>query len=129
MAQFRGALESNELYDVGYVGNLFTWSNRHSDHTFTKERLDRYLMSAKWEGMFREVVVEGLVARSSDHKPMLLSFVEGERRLNKRGFVFRFEASWLKDEECKSLVEGAWSKKVQSSKPIEKGAKVIEDMR
>lgn len=62
--------------------------------------------------MFKDVVVEGLVARSSDHNPIFLSFVESKRRLHRRGYVFKFKSSWLKEEECQCMVEGAWSKKV-----------------
>ncbi|XP_042962601.1 uncharacterized protein LOC122296871 [Carya illinoinensis] len=107
MAQFQVALESNNLYDAGCVGNPFIWSNRHSDHTCIKERLDRFLVNVECKGIFRDVVVEGLVVRSSDHKAVLLSVVESERRLNKMCYVFKFEASWLKEEECKTMVERA----------------------
>lgn len=102
LTRFRGAV-SNNLFDAGYVGNLITWSIRHSDHTYTKERLDRYLPNAKWKSRFKVVLVEGLVARSSNHKPIMLSVMESDKMLSRRRYVFKFEASWLKEEECKDM--------------------------
>lgn len=41
MGSFRKALEDNQLHDLGYNGDNFTWSNKQGDGRFTKERLDR----------------------------------------------------------------------------------------
>lgn len=41
MQNFRDALNRNYLKDLGYVGDSFTWSNKHDDETFIKEQLDR----------------------------------------------------------------------------------------
>lgn len=41
MGQFREVLKENNLSDLGFVGSPFTWSNRHTNHTFTSKRLDR----------------------------------------------------------------------------------------
>lgn len=43
MVFFMKAMKENELHDLGYGGDRYTWSNAHSNGTFFKERLDRYL--------------------------------------------------------------------------------------
>lgn len=40
MEKFISALDKCDLYDIGWKGYKFAWSNRHRDFTFTKERLD-----------------------------------------------------------------------------------------
>lgn len=72
MANFRDALEGCELVDIGHRGEFFTWSNKHSDDTFTKERLDRSVVNHQWLQMLSEFWVESLVAWSSDHRPILI---------------------------------------------------------
>ena len=43
MDLFRQVLVKGSLFDLGWRGDKFTWSNRHEDESFTKERLDRVL--------------------------------------------------------------------------------------
>lgn len=45
MELFRELLMENLLDDVGCKGDWFTWSNKHSDDTLTKERLDRFVVN------------------------------------------------------------------------------------
>lgn len=104
MSQFQEVLEDNNLFDLDCTGNIFTWSNKHTDHTFTKERLDRFVANKAWISLFKEVGVEGLSARSSDHKPILLSKVEANCRYGKRQHPFKFETSWIRDEGCEQVV-------------------------
>lgn len=41
MVAFKLALETNDLVDLGWKEHKSTWSNRHNNETFTKERLTR----------------------------------------------------------------------------------------
>jgi endonuclease/exonuclease/phosphatase family metal-dependent hydrolase len=84
---------------MGFKGSKYTWTNRQSDGTFTKERLDRAMANKEWRSMFKEVVVHVLAGRTSDHKPLLIECTEkGEEKVRgKRGF--KFEAKWMLDEE------------------------------
>lgn len=41
-------LSKGYLFDLGGIGDKFTWSNRHEDTSFTKERLDKVLANKKW---------------------------------------------------------------------------------
>ncbi|KAF5458995.1 hypothetical protein F2P56_022987 [Juglans regia] len=59
MELFREVLMGNSLDDVGCKGDWFTWSNKRSDDTFTKERLDRFEASwVKEEGCERLIAEE-----------------------------------------------------------------------
>ncbi|XP_041016205.1 uncharacterized protein LOC121258730 [Juglans microcarpa x Juglans regia] len=105
---FREALETNKLVDVGMSGNFFTWNNRHSDHTFTKERLNRYVVNKEWINLFGTVKVEGLTASTSDHHPIMLSVRKERRCFSQRQSSFKFEASWIREEECEGLIRTVW---------------------
>ena len=41
MQQFRVALLHYGLVDLGFKGNLFTWTNGRTEDDFVQERLDR----------------------------------------------------------------------------------------
>ncbi|XP_042968657.1 uncharacterized protein LOC122301395 [Carya illinoinensis] len=78
MVCFREALDQCQLYDLGFRGDMYTWSDKHEDDTYTKERLDRVVANPIWKMRFSNYVVEGLVTRCSDHKPLLMHFDVGE---------------------------------------------------
>lgn len=37
MQEFREALVSSNTFDLGHIGEFFTWSNKYEDETFTNE--------------------------------------------------------------------------------------------
>jgi len=113
MGRFRGALEECQLGDLGSVGPYFTWSNGRMDDTFTRERLDRAVANSEWCSIFPIVSVLILVARTSDHNPMVVKFQESppERCSVQRGF--KFEACWMKDGESLDVIKGAWCNRVE----------------
>lgn len=49
MKMFKNALEENDLFYLSYVGDMYTWSNKHVDASFTKERLDRAVANNSWK--------------------------------------------------------------------------------
>jgi len=108
MDGFRIALEDCQLGDLGYVGSRFTWSNKHGDNTFTKERLDRAVANSEWCGRFPIVSVMILAARTSDHSPVHVLF--REQRMERYSYKrrFKFEDSWYTDVECRTLIAAEW---------------------
>lgn len=76
MEQFRSMLESNGLIDTKWKNQKFTWSNRHHNETFAKERLDRMVANQKWLNEFGLSRVEVLASSRSDHLPIMLSIGE-----------------------------------------------------
>lgn len=92
MASFREALEYCSLTDLGLRMNQFTWSNKHEDATFIKERLDRAVGNIGWTQSFLEWKVDSIVIVCLDPKLIVLSCnqkITSERRKEK---LFRFEA-------------------------------------
>jgi hypothetical protein len=76
MERFRRALEDYELCDLGYIGPRFTWSNCRTDASYTQERLDRAVANREWCTLFSVASVTNLAACSSNHNPILVSFLE-----------------------------------------------------
>jgi hypothetical protein len=118
MDNFRMALEGCSLSDLGFIGSKYTWSNCRSDGSFIKERLDRAVANMEWVALYKEVEVRILAATSSDHKPVLVEFLEEsrERWCGNRGF--KFEASWWVDEECGTVIKNAWAETGSADNPI-----------
>jgi hypothetical protein len=109
MQSFRDVLESCNLHDLGYDGAKFTWTNCRYDGEFIKERLDRAVANSYWSTIFREVSVNVLAARSSNHKPIWVKYAVcgGEQAIYHR--QFKFEAKWHLDKEYNTVLEEAWS--------------------
>ncbi|XP_041011424.1 uncharacterized protein LOC121255210 [Juglans microcarpa x Juglans regia] len=91
MVRFREVLEDCHLHDLGFKEDMFTWSNKHGDGTYTKERLDRVTTNPIWTSMFQDYGVEVLVARSSDHKPLLMKFRGKEEETRRGRNLFKYE--------------------------------------
>lgn len=99
MRLFKVALEGNSLYDLGRQGDWFTWSNKHYDDTFTKEKLDIvFANNSIWISTFRETSILAPTARYFDHKPICISMHRTNPPSKKRVLLFRYEASWAKQE-------------------------------
>jgi hypothetical protein len=49
---FHSFLNSFGMIDLGFFGNLFTWSNKRRDHHLIKERLDRGITNSQWVHLF-----------------------------------------------------------------------------
>ncbi|XP_042969115.1 uncharacterized protein LOC122301804 [Carya illinoinensis] len=113
MEGFRQCLENCNLFDLGWKA-MNTWSNQHIDDTFTKKRLDRAVANPSWLEIFKERGVETLIARQSDHKPILLTLIENQPCIRNRKRLFRFEAKWSLDEEGGRVVEDAWERTLET---------------
>ena len=100
-----------DLHDLGYQGNMYTGWNNKEDSDFVTTRLDRMLASATWISAFDGAVVSDLLVQNSDHCPLLLSIPEVVS-VSKRKKIFRFEAMWIKDDQCKEVIEQDWGEEV-----------------
>lgn len=107
MERFRSVLEVCNLGDLGFRGSKFTWTNCREAGQFMKERLDRATANPEWCALYRQVDVSVLAARSSDHKPLLVSFSNSRSR-RRQSRLFRYEAKWDHDEECAAVIPKAW---------------------
>ncbi|XP_059446454.1 uncharacterized protein LOC132178000 [Corylus avellana] len=108
MEAFWTALEECNLGDLGYSGPKFTWSNKRQDDTYSQERLDRAVGNRGWCDMYKSARVLVMAARASDHNPIFVSFSNKQPWCTKGRRGFKFEASWIPDEECGAIINESW---------------------
>ena len=94
MQRFREALDECGLFDLGFVGNKFTWFKTHPGGGVTWERLDRAISTTAWYNLFPTTKVKTLVYASSDHSPILI-LPDGINLKPQR--PWRFEHMWLEE--------------------------------
>ncbi|XP_012857002.1 PREDICTED: uncharacterized protein LOC105976270 [Erythranthe guttata] len=116
---FREALDDCGLTDLEFEGPRFTWSNNR-DHPYTVRcRLDRVCASADWLLKFPRALVHHMAYSGSDHVPLQLVLdpaqADSERRKKR---PFRFEAIWLRRDDCEEIVQQNWQNQGISD-PIE----------
>ena len=67
MANFRDCLDRCGLFDLGFVGQRFTWCNRLHGDQRTKLRLDRMVANEDWLRLHPEANVHHFSMSISDH--------------------------------------------------------------
>ena len=107
MEGFRESLSKCGLFDLGFVGQRFTWCNERFGEQRTLLRLDRMVANSSWSELYPEARVYHRSMSSSDHCLLYLSLknILPRKHVKKR---FQFEAMWVREEGCKEVVEGAW---------------------
>lgn len=72
--------------------------------------LDRAVANTNWRSRFPLMQVKNGDMYHSDHRPILIitEKVQTERSWNEGGNRFKFEASWIQEEDCRKVVEEAW---------------------
>jgi hypothetical protein len=102
MHGFSDFISSCGLRDTQLEGGLFTWSNNRANAAMS--RIDRFLYSDEWDGLFPKIQQKRLPRILSNHFPILLEcgdFSRGRR-------PFRFENMWLKADGFKERVKEWW---------------------
>ncbi|XP_075659200.1 uncharacterized protein LOC142629097 [Castanea sativa] len=89
-----------------YSGNSFTWARGRWGSSAIKRRLDRGIASISWRLAFPKATISHLGAIKSDHTPILLNVNPDDSFAHR---PFRFEAAWIRDNGCNSVVEKAWA--------------------
>jgi hypothetical protein len=109
MTQFQEVLDDCHFSDLGYIGSKYTWTNYRQDGSFFKERLGRAVANMGWIQLYKKVEVNVLAARTSDHKPLFISFTNMEENFRQFQRGVKFEAKWLVDAESRDIITGAWN--------------------
>ncbi|KAH1073428.1 hypothetical protein J1N35_025756, partial [Gossypium stocksii] len=90
--------------------NRYTWTNNRTGHEAIWEGLDKTYCNTQWLDFHPQVEVLNLPIIKLDHGMMIIS----TNKIN----VFarrshRFEAMWLQDPSCKSIIKQAWTNEIQ----------------
>ncbi|CAN1226181.1 LINE-1 retrotransposable element ORF2 protein [Linum grandiflorum] len=108
VAKFRTFISDLALYDPGFFGPMFTWSNRARDASrLIQCRLDRFLLSDSLMPVFPDLKVNHLTDIGSDHRVILLSLLPPPYSNIQR--IFKFDNRLLQNPELPSLVHQVWS--------------------
>lgn len=114
--KFREAVDECGLREMSFEGTWYTWERGLTPETRVRERLDRVLASPSWYSLFPGVGVEPLMRYKSDHAALLVrAKTAGKQKRKKKGKGYKFETSWLLDEECEQVVKEAWNRAVGES--------------
>ncbi|PNX99664.1 ribonuclease H, partial [Trifolium pratense] len=110
ITMFRNTINRCNLQDLGYLGEVFTWTNRQEDHHHIKARLDRFLASEDWTNTFSNFKNTHLVRYSSDHNPILLDFSSNPvcRQRQHQHKRKKYEMMWTRHEDHFTIVKEAW---------------------
>ena len=98
--------------DLGFSGNKFTWAKGKWGSAAVKRRLDRGIASIAWRLAFPKASISHLGAFCSDHTPLILDTCLKETFAHR---PFRFEAAWIRDPRCYSIIDNAWNEDVRGS--------------
>lgn len=118
MKRFREALQDSNLYDIGFRGNPFTFSNRRMGINETKARLDRALACTEWMKLFPHAKLDHIVTSNSDHLLLLLDFTQHPFQYQNK--KFRFEPLWFRCNDFQGKVTQFRSEVSAEDKPLEK---------
>ena len=113
------------LMDVGFKGPKYTWRGMRNGQ-MVEARLDRALLNDKWQFFWPNTAVVIGACVGSDHCPVV---VKENIQMQKRGKrMFRFEAFWAKDLECKEIVKQVWERN-RFGNPVQRWNEKIEVCR
>lgn len=107
MRKFREVLEENNLFDLGFQGYLFTFSNKRMGLMETKACLDSALISGVWLSKFPYASFTHVATMTSDHYLLIIDYsfnfaVNGMKS-------FKFEPMWVRSNDLWSRLETFWS--------------------
>ena len=77
---------------------------------WVRERLDKALVSLEWKTMFPKVRLFHVATSASNHSMLVLKTPRTGQRAPQRSKLFRFKSMWLRDEQCKDVVNDAWER-------------------
>jgi hypothetical protein len=111
MMDFREVLSHCDLYDIGFVGNPWTFDNKQKGERNVKVRLDRAVASPAWSLLYPNHRLRHIASSRSDHCPILLSVESAENCRTGRP-IRRYEVVWERDPSLPAAVEEAWSRRI-----------------
>ncbi|XP_027124181.1 uncharacterized protein [Coffea arabica] len=110
---FNNFIRNNQLSELGFEGEPWTWCNKWDNAGEVKERLDRILIDSGWKETYERAKCTHIHVEASDHCMMLLE-IEPIRRNWKRRFYF--DRKWLEYKEVREVIKKAWGNKQEGSR-------------
>ncbi|TQE04408.1 hypothetical protein C1H46_010027 [Malus baccata] len=111
-----------EILDFGYNGPKFTWRGKRNGQ-LVEARLDRALGNENWQVLWPNCLVSIGTMLGSDHNPVI---VHCAPKVDIRKKIFRFEAYWANEDDCKEIVRQVWVQP-QEGNSVERWSKKICD--
>jgi hypothetical protein len=118
-------IDGLNLKELQMSGKKYIWANNLATPTF--EKLDRILMTTKWEEKFPLSMVQALTREMSDHTPLLLN--SGEPSQVATQPMFKFELGWLLRDGFKEMVRDIWTNTIVGRTPMERWKGKIHRLR
>ncbi|XP_027118292.2 uncharacterized protein [Coffea arabica] len=109
---FMSFMEEVGVFDVGFSGARFTWSNNRRSRARISKRLDRFLVNGACLDFSDAISVLHLARHPSDHSPLKISFVA---RSNNKPRPFRFLNVWTTKPEFLEVIRQAWNQDISGS--------------
>jgi hypothetical protein len=122
---FNAVIGSFDLREIDLTGRQFTWANSLLYPTY--EKLDRVIMTTKWEFKYPLVTVHALDRGVSDHTPLLLD--TGTPAFTGIAKPFKMELSWFYREDFYDRVVEIWNKPVRGQNSVQRWIKKIGALR
>ncbi|XP_071921800.1 uncharacterized protein [Coffea arabica] len=110
--EFMSFMEDAGVFDVGFSGASFTWSNNRRGRARVSKRLDRFLVNGACLDLSNAISVLHLARHPSDHAPLKISFKE---RSDHTPRPFRFLNVWTTKSELLEVIRYAWNQDVSGS--------------
>lgn len=105
--RFRGWMFECDMFDMGFKGCSFTWSNGQGVETFIRERIDRGVCNAVFRSLFPLALIIHNEMVHSDHCLLIMDLFHKVRRGQRR---FRFDSFGVCHDEFPETVSRGWCK-------------------
>ncbi|KAF9611357.1 hypothetical protein IFM89_030902 [Coptis chinensis] len=105
-------IDDCELFDLGFVGSIYTWTNRQKGRHRIWERNDRMMANEGWRSRFSDCRVHHELATSSDHKFLILKLIQDRVTVRR---PFRFEIMWPQHGGCQEQIKDAFQNELRGS--------------
>ncbi|WVZ77029.1 LOW QUALITY PROTEIN: hypothetical protein U9M48_024932 [Paspalum notatum var. saurae] len=93
------------LFDLGYHGPAYTWTNKRFASMPTFEHLDRCLANTDWIAAFPNTSVHHLPMLYRDHCPILIKMDSTAQKIKK---PFRFKNWWIQEPDFQQVAKKSW---------------------
>ena len=98
---FMSFMEEAGVFDIGFSGPSFTWSNNRRGRARISKRLDRFLINGECLDISDKISVIHLARHPSDHSPLKISFTTES---DNRPRPFRFLNFWTTKPELLQVI-------------------------